>query len=156
MKLYKKTRKRFLNILHNHNIMPIFFFLISLYYIFSYMENNNRKREDLYINEINGLRAETSVLNTNLQLLSKELNTIKLLDKIAYCESEYKTNAINPIPDKGNDTGLFQINSYYHGDRVKKLGLNLLNPIHNMKYALILYKEQGTSPWNSSKKCWSK
>ncbi len=156
MKLYKKTKKRFFHILYNHNLLPIMIFLISLYYTFSYIENSNKKREEVYINEINELRTETTILNTNLQLLSKELNTIKLLDKIAYCESEYNTKAINPIPEKGNDTGLFQINSFYHGDRVKKLGLNLLNPIHNMKYALILYKEQGTNPWNSSKKCWSK
>ncbi len=136
-------------------IFIIIWLIISsfLFYTLKNLFNNEIKRME---NEKVSIQLQLKNTQDTMKLIINEVTTLKLLDKIAYCESEYKTKSINFIPYKGKDIGLFQINTFYQGDRVKKLGLNLLNPVHNLFYATILYKEEGTNPWNSSKKCWGK
>lgn len=84
----------------------------------------------------------------------------KVLEAIAYCESgnkHYKedgsviTGRIDP-----RDTGKYQINTYYHQNTAEKMGLDLFNEQDNEAYAIWLYENQGTKPWDASKHCWDK
>ena len=75
--------------------------------------------------------------------------------KVMKCEGGYKTDAYNPTNGSG-DKGLFQISTKYHGHRTKQLGLDMNDPIDNLKYARTLYDESGLQPWQASKHCWSK
>jgi len=75
--------------------------------------------------------------------------------KVMKCEGGYKTDAYNPTNGSG-DKGLFQVSTKYHGHRTKKLGLDMNNPVDNVKFARMLYDEQGLAPWSASRHCWSK
>lgn len=88
------------------------------------------------------------------------------LVRICSCESTGSpNNTPRQFDDKGNvvigkinklDTGMCQINLHYHGERAKKLNIDLFTEAGNIKYANMLYKEQGSKPWDWSKKCWNK
>ena len=79
---------------------------------------------------------------------------------IAYCESHQehfnkdgtvKRGKVNP-----KDVGYFQINERYHLEQSIKQGFDIYTQEGNIGYALWLYKKEGTTPWNASKKCWTK
>ena len=81
-----------------------------------------------------------------------------ILVRIAECESgdihflpsgEVVRGRINPL-----DVGRYQINLHYHQAHAESLGLDLLNEVDNETFALLLYKSQGTTPWNWSRECW--
>lgn len=62
---------------------------------------------------------------------------------VARCES-----GLNPFAQsKTNDGGVFQINVAAHGERLKELGLDIWDPEDNVKFARILYEEEGWRPW---------
>jgi len=91
---------------------------------------------------------------------SKEEVRMKILEtfpnapimvKVAACES-----GLNPLADRGGlnvDVGLFQINQV-HLDRLNELGLDRRDIDDNLKYARMLYDEQGLDPWYMSEHCW--
>ncbi len=83
---------------------------------------------------------------------------IPALANVARCESQYRHTLANGSVLRGvvdpRDTGVMQINTYYHGDAAKKLGLDLTNFVDNMTYARHLYESQGLKPWSASKACW--
>lgn len=54
----------------------------------------------------------------------------------------------------GSDIGMCQINTEYHGDRAKELGLDLFDKDDNITFANLLFEEQGYTPWNWSRHCW--
>lgn len=85
---------------------------------------------------------------------------IPALVSIAGCESNFRHGLSDGTVLRGRidsaDLGVMQINTRYHEERAKSLGLDLHKLKDNMAYALTLYKEQGTTPWNSSKACWQK
>ncbi len=62
---------------------------------------------------------------------------------------------------KANNTGessaygIFQILKV-HDKRASKLGVSRMTREGNIKVAISLFLEQGSAPWDSSKKCWSK
>lgn len=64
---------------------------------------------------------------------------------IASCESHLNKNAYHINNDGTIDFSVFQINTVHTA---------ILDPQENIKYAYNLYLQQGTTPWNSSKKCW--
>lgn len=66
---------------------------------------------------------------------------------LSQCESGFRTEAVS----KTMDYGLFQINQVHRLDAG-----DLENPVANTAFAYILYQKQGTNPWLSSRKCWSK
>ena len=82
------------------------------------------------------------------------------LKRIAFCESSGSHYNADGTVKRGKmnkgDLGLYQINLYYHGETAEKMGLNLFLEEDNEKYALYLYKTQGTKPWKASEWCWSK
>ncbi|OGG60015.1 hypothetical protein A3C89_03875 [Candidatus Kaiserbacteria bacterium RIFCSPHIGHO2_02_FULL_50_50] len=83
---------------------------------------------------------------------------IPALANVARCESQYRHTLKDGSVLRGvvdpRDTGVMQINTYYHGDTAKKLGLDLTNFVDNMAYARYLYETQGLQPWSASKSCW--
>ena len=83
-----------------------------------------------------------------------------ILAEIARCESQFRHigESGDIIRGKVNksDIGVMQINTYYHNDGARKLGLNLSTLAGNMAYAKALYKKEGTAPWQSSSSCWEK
>ncbi len=84
-----------------------------------------------------------------------------ILAEIARCESTFrhydkKTGQVLKGKVDSRDTGVMQINLYYHADTAEKLGLNLHDVDDNVAYAKYLYEKQGAKPWMSSSACWSK
>jgi hypothetical protein len=70
-----------------------------------------------------------------------------VLKKIGECESGFRM-----VANKSGSSayGIFQLMKVHskRGDR--------FTPEGNIKIAIELYLEQGTTPWKSSKACWSK
>lgn len=85
---------------------------------------------------------------------------IPLMTKIARCESRNRHLDKNGNVLKGEitdkDTGVMQINLYFHEKTAKTLGYDLHNLDDNVAYARYLYEREGAKPWMSSSKCWSK
>ncbi|MEX2014195.1 MAG: hypothetical protein WD896_02465 [Parcubacteria group bacterium] len=85
---------------------------------------------------------------------------IPIMAKIAKCESRYRHlnssgTVLKGMKDK-RDTGVMQINLFYHADTADKLGYNVHDLDGNVAYARHLYEKQGTKPWMSSSACWAK
>ncbi|MEX2013529.1 MAG: hypothetical protein WD897_01275 [Parcubacteria group bacterium] len=85
---------------------------------------------------------------------------IPILAKIAKCESRYrhlnsKGNVLRGMKDS-RDTGVMQINLFYHAKNLEKLELDAHDLDDNVAYARYLYEKQGVKPWMSSSACWAK
>ena len=83
---------------------------------------------------------------------------IPIMAEIARCESSYRHihqdgSVLRGYVDQ-NDTGVMQINLYYHDYSARNLGLDLENFYDNMAYARYLYERKGTQPWTASVPCW--
>lgn len=83
-----------------------------------------------------------------------------VLERIAQCESgriHYKDGQIliHANSNKTVDVGYFQINSVWF-KKATELGYDLTHEEENKKFALWLYKNHGTQPWEASKDCWDK
>ena len=80
--------------------------------------------------------------------------------QIARCESQFRHNLADGTVLQGRvdsaDTGVMQINTRYHGEKARELGLDLKDRYDNMEYARDLYLRQGTKPWNASAECWAR
>jgi len=85
---------------------------------------------------------------------------IPILAKVAFCESTFRHYDENGDVIRGDvdsrDVGVMQINEYYHGSQARKIGIDLTTLDGNMKFARLLYNDQGLAPWSASKPCWSK
>lgn len=73
--------------------------------------------------------------------------------KIAFCESHYRAMAIHLNDNGTRDFGPFQVNEIHRQTALKR-GLDIEDPIDNIKYARLLFEKNGTRDWNASKKCW--
>ncbi len=94
------------------------------------------------------------------EVVENYFSDIPLMDDIAWCESRMRqTNSdgtifrglVNP-----NDVGVMQINTMYHLEDSKKMGLDIFTLEGNLKYARYLFEKQGAAPWKSSSPCWAK
>ncbi len=85
---------------------------------------------------------------------------IPIMARIAKCESRNRHLGKDGLILRGEltplDRGVMQVNLYYHEDTALKMGLDLHDIDDNVAYARYLYQKQGTKPWMSSSKCWSK
>lgn len=85
---------------------------------------------------------------------------IPVMIQVARCESTFRHTLADGTVLRGRvdnrDTGVMQINTYYHGDTAEALGLDLEDFYDNMAYARDLYERQGVQPWSASAPCWSK
>jgi hypothetical protein len=85
---------------------------------------------------------------------------IPVMIQIARCESAFRHTLADGSVLRGRvdnrDTGVMQINSFYHSKAAVALGLDITDLKDNMAYARSLYEKQGTQPWSASAPCWSK
>lgn len=108
--------------------------------------------------------AETPNIEPQEEVVIKGQERIEsvppILEKIAFCESgnrQFKEDGtlvrgiVNP-----KDVGRFQINEFYHLEKSIELGMDIYTERGNTQYALWLYENEGTRPWNWSKHCWDK
>ncbi len=83
---------------------------------------------------------------------------IPIMIEVARCESTFTHKLENGKILRGrvdsDDTGVMQINRYYHEKTAVAMGLELDNIYENMAYARYLYEKQGTQPWSASMPCW--
>ena len=101
------------------------------------------------------LDSEIDRLSTKYEVASSSIRAI------INCESQMYGDAIhyNRLKDGtiwSIDYGPLQINDYYHEKIMKDLGLNIKNQWESLEYGFMLFKSQGSKPWNASSKCWSK
>lgn len=103
--------------------------------------------------------TEVAVIDTEA-VVREYFSDIPVMIQVARCESTFRHNDASGAVLRGvvdnRDTGVMQINTYYHGVTAEKLGLDLENLQDNMAYARGLYERQGTQPWSASAPCWSK
>ena len=93
---------------------------------------------------------------SDVRIIKEEKQQIDpTIETIIRCESSGKPDAVNLNKNGTKDWGLLQVNDV-HRKRMEEMGLNIENPEHSFTFGLLLFKEQGTKPWNSSLKCWNK
>jgi hypothetical protein len=87
-----------------------------------------------------------------------EFGSSSIMVKVARCESKFRQFDANDRPlagaVNGDDTGVFQINKYWHLKESKRIGMDIETLQGNLEYAHRLYRREGTTPWNASKYCW--
>ena len=85
---------------------------------------------------------------------------IPVMIQVARCESTFRHTLEDGSVLRGKvdsrDTGVMQINTFYHGTTAASLGLDLENLEDNMAYARDLYNKRGTQPWSASAPCWNR
>ncbi len=93
-------------------------------------------------------------------IVREYFSDIPIMIQVARCESQFRQTLQDGSVLRGRvdprDTGVMQINTYYHGETAKQLGLDLENIYDNMAYARDLYERQGTQPWSASAPCWDR
>jgi len=85
---------------------------------------------------------------------------IPAMIQVARCESTFRHHLADGTVLRGfvdqRDTGVMQINTFYHQVRADQLELNLEDIYENMAYARYLYEKQGLQPWSASQPCWGR
>ncbi|MDD5318823.1 MAG: hypothetical protein PHF79_03355 [Candidatus Pacebacteria bacterium] len=93
-------------------------------------------------------------------LVKTYFKDIPLMTDIAYCESRDRQYTPDGALFRGKannqDVGVFQVNEHYHLKRSSALGIDISTLEGNLRYARLLYTEQGSDPWISSSSCWKK
>lgn len=107
------------------------------------------------------VQTPQSSLQTNeaaIELMKQKIPAGHIMRRIAFCESANRQFDNDGSVLRGRvdsrDMGMFQINSYYHGELAQRKGLDIATVEGNIDYAIDLYDREGTRPWNSSKPCW--
>ena len=94
------------------------------------------------------------------EIVRSYFSDIPVMIQVARCESTFRHTLADGSVLRGKvdnrDTGVMQINTYYHGETAAELGLDLENIYDNMAYARDLYERQGTQPWSASAPCWGR
>jgi len=82
------------------------------------------------------------------------------LIQVARCESTFRHYQADGSVLTGQvdsrDTGVMQINTHYHGQRLEQLGLDVFKLEDNLTYARRLYETEGLKPWSASRPCWGR
>ncbi len=105
--------------------------------------------------------AAEKVIPADTEAIVREyFSDIPVMIQVARCESTFRHTLEDGSVLRGKvdsrDTGVMQINTFYHGTAATKLGLDLENLHDNLTYARSLYEKQGTQPWKASSPCWSR
>lgn len=95
------------------------------------------------------------------EMVNEAFKNDPIMTKVAWCESrnrQFEKDGTTVFRGKVNndDVGVMQINTYYHLETSKKLGMDIMTTEGNIAYGKYLFKREGTTPWNSSKPCWGK
>jgi len=109
------------------------------------------------------IKQDTPVVteSTDTETIVREyFADIPVMIQVARCESTFRHHLADGSVLRGKvdnrDTGVMQINTYYHGDRAEELELDLEDIYDNMEYARYLYEKQGLQPWSASAPCWNR
>ena len=99
------------------------------------------------------------VTGSDTELAVREyFSDIPVMIQVARCESTFLHTLADGSVLRGKvdnrDTGVMQINTYYHGDTMERMGLDVYDLEDNMAYARYLYETQGLQPWSASRPCW--
>ena len=136
-------------------------FLFSTFYLPAQVDGNVKITERTALPA--PIPAKEQVIDQPLTLeeyIRDYFKDTPIMAEIAKCESRFRHLGRNGKVLRGEltaeDTGVMQINSFYHEDRAKALGFDLHTLDGNLAYAKWLYKKEGTAPWYSSSKCWQK
>ncbi len=93
------------------------------------------------------------------EMVKEYFKDTPIMIKVAWCESRNRQYDKNGDLFRGivnnDDVGVMQINTYYHKETAKKMGLDLTTLEGNLTYGKYLYEKEGTTPWNSSSACWA-
>lgn len=91
-------------------------------------------------------------------LVREYFSDIPIMAEVARCESTFTHHLADGSVIRGRvdnrDTGVMQINTYYHEATAVALGLDLEDFYDNLAYARNLYERQGVQPWSASRPCW--
>ena len=71
--------------------------------------------------------------------------------RVALCESNLDPKAWSPVPNRGVDRGLYQINSYWHPEVSDE---QALDPEFSTRFFCKAVKNGKLSWWNPSRHCW--
>lgn len=81
-----------------------------------------------------------------------------IMAKVSWCESRFRQTNKDGSVFRGivnnDDVGVMQINTHYHLETAKKMGLDIMTLEGNLAYGKYLYEKEGTDPWISSSACW--
>lgn len=137
------------NLLHyKHNTWLIISILIAILLLSS----------PLTVNGISETTLTFAVSPTVEEYVRIYFRDIPVMTKIAECESRFRQfNKYGDIlrgEENFQDIGVMQVNEHYHLETADKLGHNLYTLDGNLAYARYLYKKEGTTPWQSSARCW--
>ncbi len=103
--------------------------------------------------------VHTSIARADIQpsivRVTKPQEFPPFLKRICFAESggrQFNKNGsvIRGIVDK-SDIGVCQINERYNNDLARKLGYDIYTEEGNKAFALYLFNNRGTQPWNASK-----
>lgn len=78
----------------------------------------------------------------------------ELVRDIIRCESGFNSEAINTKAVRGQDIGIWQINTYYWEEELLKQGFNIHDPKDNLEAGFYLLSKYGSKLWDWSKHCW--
>lgn len=105
------------------------------------------------------IQTKTEVYDTEA-VVREYFSDIPVMVQVARCESTFRHTLADGTVLRGyvdnRDTGVMQINTYYHGKTAAKMNLDLEDIQDNMAYARHLYETQGTQPWSASRPCWGR
>jgi hypothetical protein len=111
------------------------------------------------VTNVEAVEVATVSVDTEAKV-RKYFSDIPIMIQVARCESTFRHNLADGSVLRGyvdnRDTGVMQINTYYHEKTAVKLGLDLEVLEDNMAYARYLYERQGTQPWSASSPCWGR
>jgi hypothetical protein len=103
--------------------------------------------EEIIVTEEVIVETETERIE---RLIREAFKDAPIMVEIARCESQFRN-----VPSKTGDFGPYQINQV-HTKRLQELGLDRTVVEDNIKYARLLFDENGTQPWYMSKHCWAR
>lgn len=87
-----------------------------------------------------------------------EFSDAPIMVRIAHCESRFRQYNRDGTVFRGKitpkDTGVFQINEYWHLAKATRMGMDIHTLDGNIAYARHLYESNGTTDWKWSRKCW--
>ena len=107
-------------------------------------------------------RAEMIISDTasTEAIVRSYFHDIPIMIEIARCEATFRHYLEDGSVLQGRvdprDTGVMQINKYYHEATAIKMDLDVENIYDNMEYARYLYETQGVQPWSASAPCWDR
>jgi len=139
-------------------VLLIIGLIICLYY---YLQYKPIEKEQLPEPSGEKIVLIESKVDWTPQRIEQEINKVfpdaPIMVAVANCEGVRKGVLVSDAYNsKTGDSGVLQVNEYFHKKRYEKMGLDMMKVRDNLAYGRILYDERGLTPWSSSKSCWGK